>query len=66
MSQVLQCDLCKKIIDNPYKAKVIKFLEVAEYDYKIIFPKNHKEKLNIDLYEDCLNKLKVIKDGGGL
>lgn len=59
--KVTICDMCRQVVDNPHKAKIIKFTEVYECDYGMCFPKPHKEKLNIDICGDCLNKLRGIK-----
>ena len=60
------CDSCRKIIDNPYEAKMKEFYYTAEYDFGTVFPSPFKEKKIIHLCEKCFLGLSLIaKEKGG-
>ena len=59
--KVIQCDCCKKIIEDPYEVKFREYLLEAEYNSVGVFPVKSKRKSVLDLCADCYNNLQVMK-----
>lgn len=56
------CDLCGKVIENPYKAKLTQFCFMVKSEPYGVFEEDTKLKFKIDLCKGCLEKLITVKD----
>ena len=56
------CDSCNKVIDDPFAARMTRFEFVPQYDCGCVYRLPMKNKIKIDLCENCFNGLKYIAE----
>ena len=60
--RIYQCDSCKKVITNPYEAKMKEFYVGVDFDNGMYFPINSTQKIRIHLCDDCYKNLHLIAE----
>lgn len=60
--RVYQCDSCKKVITNPYEAKMKEFYVGTYFDNGMSFPVKSKQKTKVHLCDDCCKGLRLIAE----
>ena len=58
--KVYQCDVCGKVIKDPYKETMKEFRVLCDFKYSGGFPQNAKRKVKVHLCADCFKNLHLI------
>lgn len=58
--KVYKCDICEKMIENPYKTKMKEFYVGIDFDITGLFPKKYKQTRKIHICDTCKESLYIV------